>query len=116
MIATLIQIEWFGLLFWVASIFFVREPGRRAVAFWHFAGAVLSLGIPLYVASGAHSLPFRSLVQACSLGAVNGVLGMLWCSRVRTRVSALPMLALTVGGILGALVFVLSAARPNRLF
>jgi len=116
MVKLLIQTEWAGLLFWVGSLVLVVHPGRAAITAFHVVGAALSLAIPLYVSASATELPFRTVAVCGALGTVNGALGMAWCARNTARVSYLPMLLLTVAGLLGSAVLVFDAARPSRLF
>ena len=89
---------------------------RLAGIAFHCFGALVSLGIPLYIGSLAAQLPMRTVIQVCSLAALNGLLGAYWCSRQEKRLSALPMLALTAAGMIGACALVLRAAQSTRLF
>ena len=113
---TLFRAEVAGVIFWLVSLFFVRRGRTLVIVVWHVVAAALSFAAPVSVAIWARNEPAGPVFWVWLLGFLNGILSAAWCASVEPKVSKLPMLGFAVGGIVLALVIVMSTFRMTRMF
>lgn len=116
MSSTIVQAEYLGIGFWILSLLLVTRPPRAVVFAWHLVALALSFAAPTLLVLEPARAPAHAVVILTLLGVVNGVLASAWCARIDPAVSKLPVLGITVAGVVSTLFLAFTAASPSRLF